>query len=96
MKLGTTVPPYDNGRVVGPWDPKHKLYIRSALFRRTDIRFDVTVPNGNYQINWKVRRDGNIGSGQPTDDFEGGWGNVVLFKKRWIIQASAGETNLAD
>jgi Malectin domain len=60
--------PYDNG---GAWPntPDITLY-KIACFSSNDIRFDITVPNGNYQITGKFAETEAVSAGFRLMDLE--------------------------
>jgi hypothetical protein len=66
--------PYDNG---GTWPntPDITLY-KVADFADNDIRFDITVPNGTYQITGKFAETEPVATGYRLMDLEA-QGNVV-------------------
>jgi len=77
--------PYDNG---GAWPatPDITLY-KIACFSGNDIRFDITVQNGNYQITAKFAETETVAVGDRLMDLEAN-GNVV--NSNVDIYASAG------
>jgi hypothetical protein len=77
--------PYDNG---GSWPgtPDVTLY-KVACFSGNDIRFDITVPNGNYQITGKFAETETVAVGDRLMDLEAN-GNIAY--SNVDIYASAG------
>jgi hypothetical protein len=77
--------PYDNGGAF-PNVPDVTLY-RIACFSDNDIRFDITVPNGIYQITAKFAETETVAVGDRLMDLEA---NGIVVNSNVDIYASAG------
>jgi hypothetical protein len=80
--------PYDNGGTF-PNVPDITLY-RITCFSDNDIRFDITVPNGNYQITAKFAETEAVAVGDRLMDLEA---NGIVVNSNVDIYASAGGMN---
>jgi Malectin domain len=80
--------PYDNG---GTWPTKADIILyKIACFGFNDIRFDITVPNGSYQITAKFAETEAVSAGYRLMDLEA-QGQVVY--PNVDIVTSAGGVN---
>ena len=84
--------PYDNG---GSWPntPDIQLY-KVPDFAYNDIRFDITVPNGSYQITGKFAETEAIGAGVRLMDLEAQ--GVVVYPNVDIYSAAGGVKKPVD
>jgi hypothetical protein len=79
---------YDNGGTF-PNVPDITLY-RITCFSDNDIRFDITVPNGNYQITAKFAETETVAVGDRLMDLEA---NGIVVNSNVDIYALAGSMN---
>ncbi len=84
--------PYDNG---GTWPnvPDIMLY-KVADYSYNDIRFDITVPNGTYQITGKFAETENVAAGFRLMDLEAQ--GQVVYSNVDIVAAAGGVNKPMD